>query len=530
MAGNKEQMTFKKASLPAALVLFALWQTSALAATLKSSDGGFTMSVPGRWQAEKITDPGSVLQVKKGRAEIKIRALPAFAAEKALKAKLQATQKKLKKGGVTGPNKLYSVATEEGGKLFFIQFASKGKKYHSGYFNQAGRSYGFLLTGLSDADFEELYGSLAPLAAKEEPAPEEEPAGRAPAPAPAAAALPPADKPAPPPAAGPLAGMPPAASTDTLAAPPSTGAFAAGAPAQEPADLPPLPKRNVGGALSMVLIAGLLSAAALGYRAFAAKAPEAPGTKPLPGAAFPYRVEKRYLSFPLTFDIQDASGQQYKAVSHRVPALMLSSGLVTYFLLKALVQLLVFTGTDLNSVPESALLAIVRLLSLANLLIFGGIVLGLFFRKKLKLYDPSGSLLLDVREKRMTFASQYFIIRDAAGNELGKMKRVGLVLLRRRWQLLGAEDKVLLDIREDSAAKAFARKLLGHLWGVLRTSYILSDENGAEIGELKRDWSIWNRYTLDVQGLNSLPDPRLVMATSLFVDIVDPDRWYPWHG
>lgn len=529
-------MTLKKASLPAAIALFALLQAPAMAATLKSFDDGFSLNVPGKWQSTDSTDPSSVLLAKKGRAEIKIRVLPAPAADKALAAKLQATRKKLKKGGVAVPGTISSAATGEGGKIFFIQFDSKGKKYHSGFFNLAGQSYGFLTTGLSGAEFNALAGSLAPLPEEGEPAAEpREPAAQAAAPAAAAASLPPADNSGPGPAADPAAdpaaaSLPPSPSTDTLSAPPADASFAAGAAAgREPADLPPLPKRNVGGSLSLVMIAIVLSAVSLGYRALAGKTPEGPEAKPAPGSLFPFRVEKRYLSFPLVFDIKDAAGQQYKGVSYRVPALLLSSGLVIYFLLKALVQFMVFTGVDQNNVPTAALMAIVSLISLASFMIFLGIVLGLFFRTKLKVYDSSGNLVLDVCQKRFTFASLYFFIRDPAGNELGKMKRVGFVFIRRRWQLLGPGDKVLLDIREDSLAKAFARRLLGHLWGLLRTNYILSDDNG-EIGGLKRDWSIWNRYTLDVQGLNSLPDPRLVMATSLFVDIIDPDRWYPWHG
>jgi len=524
-------MTFKKALLPAAIFLLALWQTAS-AATLKSSDDAFSLSVPGRWQVSESTDPSSVLLAKKGQAAIKIRALPAPATEKALKAKLQATQKKLKKGGVLVPNKIFSAATGEGGKIYFIQFVSKGKGYRSGNFNLAGKSYGFLLTGLSSAEFKAIAGSLVPLPEKDEPAAEdqEEPAKRASAPAPSAAALPAADKSVPAPAANPGSpDLPPAPSTDTLAAPPAAAAFAAGGARPESGDLPPLPKRNVGGALSLVLIAIVLSAAALGYRAFAGKAPAAPEVQSAAGSVFPFRVERRYFSFPIVFDVRDASGQQYRAVSYRVPALMLGTGVVVYFLLKALVQLLVFAGVDLNNLPEIALLMILRLLSLANIMMLAGIVLTMFFRKKLKIYDSSGNLILYVCQKRLSFASLYFLIRDPAGNELGKMKRVGFVFIRRRWQLLGAEDKVLLDIREDSTAKAFARRLLGHLWGLLRTNYIISDENSV-IGEIKRDWSIWNRYTLDVQGLSSVQDPRLVLATSLFVDIIDPDRWHPWHG
>ncbi|MCX5792930.1 MAG: hypothetical protein NTY45_12060 [Elusimicrobia bacterium] len=424
-------MTFKKASLPTGIVLFMLCQAAVSAATLKSADNGFLLNVPGKWQAAAAADPGSVLQVKKGRAEIKIRALSAFSTEKALKAKLQASQKKLRKGGVAVPNKIFTVSTEDGGEIIFLQFVSKGKRYRSGYFNLAGRSYGFLVTNLSNSEFEGIYNSLVPLQGKEKPSAEarKEPAAPVSAPAPAAAALP-----------APPANMPPAVSTATLGAPPAGAAFAAGGARPKSPDLPPLPKRDVGGALWLFLIAAALSAAALGYRALARKAPEGPEAKPVPGSLFPFRVERRYFSFPIVFDVKDAAGQQYKAVSYRVPALLLGTGVVLYFLLKALVQLLIFAGVDLGSIPPIVVALILRLLSLANIMMVVGVVLGMFFRKKLKVYDPSGGLILDICEKRLSFGSQYFLIRDPAGNGLGKIKRVGFVLIKRRWQLLDAED------------------------------------------------------------------------------------------
>ncbi len=526
-------MTFKKTSVPACIVLLVLCQAAAVAATLKSSDNGFLLNIPGKWQAAEVTGPNNVLRVKKGRSEIKILYLSGFSAEKALRAKLQATREKLKRGGVAVPNKIFSATNEDGAEFIFLRFSSKGRRYRSGYFNLSGRSYGFLLTDLSSAEFEAMSGSLVPLLSKagSSPADQREPAGRIPAPA--AASLPPAEKGGGAPAANPGAAnmLPPPVSTDTLGAPPVGASFAAGGAQPEPGALPPVPKRSVGSSLLLFLIVIALSAAALGYRALAGRAQEVPEVKPVTGSPFPFRVERRYLSFPIVFDVKDAAGQQYSAVSYRVPALLLGTGVVLYFLITVLIQGMLFAGEDPRLLPTAEVMLIVNLLHLAGIMVLVGFVLGLFFRKKLKIYDSSGNLILDVCQKRLSFASLYFLIRDPAGNGLGKMKRVGFVFIRRRWQLLDAGDKVLLDIREDSVAKAIARKLLGHLWGLLRTNYIISREN-SETGEIKRDWSIWNRYTLKLAPVpqGPAPDPRLVMATALFIDIVDPDRWHPWHG
>jgi hypothetical protein len=46
---------------------------------------------------------------------------------------------------------------------------------------------------------------------------------------------------------------------------------------------------------------------------------------------------------------------------------------------------------------------------------------------------------------------------------------------------------------------------------------------------MTREWSIGNRCKVHLTPFADL-DPKLVLATALFIDIVDPDRWYPWHA
>lgn len=486
---------------------------SAVAAVLRSSDRAFSLDLPGEWVAGEADSAAVVLQAENDHAEITVRALPAPFAETQQKTRLRATQAKLKKKGVAA-KKIYSIATASGLRFSFIEFVSEGRRYQSGYFNLGGRTYSLLAADLSAKEFKAIPASLGPLAAEEPAAPA------------AQAAAAPAGEPVPP-AVSQLS-APPEAADGALAAPPAETPPGEGTAPEVPAELPALPERNMGSSLMLVLIALGLSAAALGYRAVAKKDHETVETPPVPGSLFPLHIEKRYLSFNTVFDIKDAAGQEYKAVSPRVPTLMLGTGLVLYFLLKATVQGMLFAGVDLETVPMAVLQPISSLLSLSNLLIMVGAVLFVFFRKKMKLYDASGKLLLDVCQKRFSFGSLYFMIRDAAGVEGARLKRVGFVLIRRRWQLLDLEGNVLLDIQEDSAGRAIARKFFGHLWGLLRTNYVVS-AGGAEVGAIKREWSVWNRYNLDIAPLTKV-NPELALAAALFVDIADPDRWHPWHG
>lgn len=499
-----------------AVALLALSQPCSWSAALQSSDSAFSLDLPGEWEDAGTDGPAVVLKAENDHAEVKVRVLPKPLEEAEQKAKLQAIQAKLRKSGVAS-RKIYSITTASGVRFSFIEFVSEGRRWQSGFFSLGGRTYGLLAADLTAKEFKAIPASLRPLSAAGE-APAEEQAAPA-SPGPGAGA----------PEAGSQAlPAPPDATGAALGAPPADAASAPGEVQAAPDDLPALPKRQVGGSLALLLIVLVISAAALGYRFLAKREQEAAGEIPAAGGVFPFHIEKRYLAFNTVFDIRDASGQEYQAVSPRWPTLLLGAGLILYFLLKALVQGMLFAGVNLETVPMAVLGPISALLSLSNLLITVGAVLFVFFRKKMKLYDAAGNLLLDVCQKRLSFGSQYFMVRDASGVEGAKLKRVGFVLIRRRWQLLDLQDNVLLDIREDSSGRAIARKFLGHLWGLLRTNYVVS-AGEAEIGGIKREWSVWNRYNLHLAppaGLN----PELALAAALFVDIVDPDRWHPWHG
>lgn len=483
---------------------------SASAASLRSSDDALSFTLPGQWIASDSEEAGIVLLARKGKSELRIRALDKALSEKAVLAKVNAAISKLKKGGTSVPKKALSVKLPSGGRLYFTQFTSKNKKYKSGFFNFKGRSYGLLAVNLSNAEFKAFSRTLASPPPKPKPKPE--------------------PKPEPAPVAEPAA-LPPAVSTETAAAelapPPTDGAL--GAPAALAEDLAPLPERSAGFSLYLLMLVGLVSAGALGWRAVAAKKHVAePEAAPVPGAIFPYRIERHYLSFPIVFDVKDANGLGYRGVSYRFPALLLGTGVVGFFGLSASIQLLGVMGVDVEKLPPLVIIPVALAIVAAKTMSFAGIVLGMFIRKKLRLYDADGGLLLDVRQKLITFASLVFVVRDAEGQEIARIKRRGFQILRRHWQLLDPQDAVLLDIVEDSELRALARKFLGHLWGILRTNYNITAA-GEPAGDLRREWSVWNRYQLHLNPPPGL-DPRLALAAVMFVDIVDPDRWHPWHG
>lgn len=512
-----------KSALFAGLLLFC--RPAAQGAPLFSDNGVFFVDIPGSWVQDVSDNRAIVMLATSGRKKVTIsipRSIQGEASEKEIKIAIQGIREAYGKQGIQ-TSRIYNFRTKSGGRLYFTQYVSGGTKGQAAFFNFAGQVYAMETSGLADPEFQAIPKTLTaqqaapPVAAgaREEAAPPGLPAAQ-PGAADTVAGLPP------PPAGG---GGEPA---QGLGAPPAETAYGAEETPGRPAELPPLPKRQVGGALSLFFALALISAAVLGYRAVVKREIEAPGEPPPPGAVLPFRAEKDYRAFPLAFDVADASGQWYRAVSPRWPSLLLGSGIILYFLLTVTVQGMDFAGLDLRAIPISLVMGLSGLLTLSNFLIVTGALLFLFFRKKLKVYDPSGGLMLDITQKRVTFASLFFFIRDEEGNDVAGLRRKGFAIIRRHWELVDPEGNVIVNIREDSAGKAIARKFLGHLWGLLRTNYIIYGEKG-EIGAIRRDWSVWNRYRLHLDPPANL-DPRLAMAAAVMIDVVDPDRWYPWYG
>ncbi len=162
-----------------------------------------------------------------------------------------------------------------------------------------------------------------------------------------------------------------------------------------------------------------------------------------------------------------------------------------------------------------------------------------------------------------------------------------LCAFKMHFQILDREDKSLLEIEEEGRLKVVVRKIFGHMWGLLRTNYVLSLD-GREVGRLRRERSLLNKFdghlnlpegtlfrapdqiraqaapsprvcpachaTADMdagfcdQCANPLPaalsseisprgaaersvlgDRHLLMATLTYIDRVFPDRWHPWY-
>ena len=139
-----------------------------------------------------------------------------------------------------------------------------------------------------------------------------------------------------------------------------------------------------------------------------------------------------------------------------------------------------------------------------------------FYRGKQK-----GEKVLEILQwKKFEFFSTTFIIRDAKNTPLGKLrKNLFTNLIRKKWRLMTFGGRDILVAKEDSIILSLLRRLLGPMFGLLRTNYVFEDGAGKHVGEFQRKATILDRYALDMRAdLNRNVDRRLALAVGVVLD------------
>jgi len=112
---------------------------------------------------------------------------------------------------------------------------------------------------------------------------------------------------------------------------------------------------------------------------------------------------------------------------------------------------------------------------------------------------------------------------DAAGEPIGRLsKNVLYDLFRKRWRVTAADGRPLCTAFEDSIILSLLRRLIGPLYGLLRTNFLIvrgENADGERLGEFNRKFTLFDRYVLDLKAdpLRSL-DRRLAVALGVMLD------------
>lgn len=130
-------------------------------------------------------------------------------------------------------------------------------------------------------------------------------------------------------------------------------------------------------------------------------------------------------------------------------------------------------------------------------------------------------LLEIMQDKKLQFIIATYTVRDARGHPLARLRKNFMYnVFRKRWEVRTMADQVAFVVKEDSIILSLLRRVLGPMYGLLRTNYIFTGSDGrAVIGEFKRKMTILDRYALDLKrDRHRKLDRRLALAMGVMLD------------
>ncbi len=136
--------------------------------------------------------------------------------------------------------------------------------------------------------------------------------------------------------------------------------------------------------------------------------------------------------------------------------------------------------------------------------------------------DSMAKLLLRVyQDKKVALITATYTAADAENALLGwYTKNYFSAIFRKKWMVYDAEGTAVCIGMEDSWWKATLRRLLGSLYGLLRTNFVLLDPvSFEEMGKFDRQFTILDKYVLELneRGMRQI-DNRLLVALGVLLD------------
>ena len=126
-----------------------------------------------------------------------------------------------------------------------------------------------------------------------------------------------------------------------------------------------------------------------------------------------------------------------------------------------------------------------------------------------------------LQDKKVQFPMRTYTVRDASGTALASFKKNYLYnIFRKRWEMRSPGGSVMCVAKEDSIILSLLRRVLGPLFGLLRTNFLITrGESEMVLGEFKRKLTILDRYVLDLSPDRRRDlDRRLALALGVMLD------------
>jgi len=129
-------------------------------------------------------------------------------------------------------------------------------------------------------------------------------------------------------------------------------------------------------------------------------------------------------------------------------------------------------------------------------------------------------LLRVLQDQRFAVLTRTYTVVTARAEMLARLrKRYVHNVIRKRWYVETSAGQIVALAIEDSIVLSLLRRVLGSLFGLLRTNFVFTHVDGTVLGEFNRKFTLLDRYALD---LSSDPhrhlDRRVALALGIMLD------------
>ncbi len=167
---------------------------------------------------------------------------------------------------------------------------------------------------------------------------------------------------------------------------------------------------------------------------------------------------------------------------------------------------------------------------LAALAVIGAIValiavgVGLSAKRHVTFYrdQTKRDKLLDVlQDRKWQPITATYTVRDRSGRTMALLWKNYLYnIIRKRWYVKAPDGTTLYVAKEDSIILSLLRRLLGPLFGLLRTNFIIVRDGTEDVvGEFNRKFTLLDRYVLDLKADRARElDRRVALALGVMLD------------
>ena len=136
--------------------------------------------------------------------------------------------------------------------------------------------------------------------------------------------------------------------------------------------------------------------------------------------------------------------------------------------------------------------------------------------------ESRAEVLLKVdQDQRVALVTRTYTVRAKGGEPIAKLRKTYIHnVVRKRWYVEAPDGRPLAMAIEDSIVLSLLRRVLGTLFGVLRTNFLLVRGEDAEVfGEFNRKFTLLDRYVLDLSAdPGRALDRRIALALAIMLD------------